>query len=353
MRERIAASIYQQAQSDLALNQKDEAIKKLLRIADVAPNSDIAIKARYDAGVYLIEQQKWAEAEQVYLSFRQQYPKHELTASIPAKMVLIYQNQSKWALAANELSIMERSSNDPNVKRQSLAMGAELYEKSGNKPMAIEQYQRYANEYPRPVAEAMEAEFHLAQLYGELQDTKKRQYWLQRMIDANTSAGSQQSDRTQYLAAAATNELADIPYKDFASTPLTLPLKQSLQRKRSALEKALKAQESVLSFGVAEFTTQASFRIGDIYAQLSRDLMKSERPPNLDADALEQYDLLIEEQAFPFEEKAIQIHQANVQRTTKGIYDQWVKRSFDELAKLLPARYKKAESVLEVSNEIQ
>lgn len=353
MRERIAASIYQQAQSDLVLSQKDEAIKKLLRIADVAPDTDIAIKARYDAGVYLIEQQKWADAEQVYLSFRQQHPKHELTASIPAKMVLIYQNQSKWALAANELSIMERSSNDPNVKRQSLAMGAELYEKSGNKPMAIEQYQRYANEYPRPVAEAMEAEFHLAQLYGELQDTKKRQYWLQRMIDANASAGAQQNDRTQYLAASATNELADIPYKDFASTPLTLPLKQSLQRKRAALEKALKAQESVLSFGVAEFTTQASFRIGDIYAQLSRDLMKSERPKNLDADALEQYDLLLEEQAFPFEEKAIQIHQANAQRATKGIYDQWVKRSFDELAKLLPARYKKAESVLEVSNEIQ
>lgn len=353
MRERIAASIYQQAQSDLALSQKDDAIKKLLRISDVAPDTDIAIKGRYDAGVYLIEQQKWSDAEQVYLSFRQQYPKHELTASIPAKMVLIYQNQSKWALAANELSIMERSSNDPNVKRQSLAMGAELYEKSGNKPMAIEQYQRYANEYPRPVAEAMEAEFHLAQLYGELQDTKKRQYWLQRMIEANASAGAQENDRAKYLAASATNEMADLPYKDFASIPLTLPLKQSLQRKRAALDKALKSQESVLAFGVAEFTTQASYRIGDIYAQLSRDLMKSERPKNLDEAALEQYDLLLEEQAYPFEEKAIQIHQANAQRTMKGIYDQWVKRSFDELAKLLPARYKKPEAVLEVSNEIQ
>lgn len=352
MRERIAASIYQQAQSDLSLSQKDDAVKKLLRISDVAPGTDIAIKGQYDAGVYLIEQQKWNDAENVYLSFRQQYPKHELTASIPAKMVLIYQNQSKWALAANELSIMERSSNDPNVKRQSLAMGAELYEKSGNKPMAIEQYQRYANEYPRPVAEAMEAQFHLASLYGELQDTKKRQYWLQRMIEANASAGAQENDRTKYLAASATNELADIPYRDFVSTPLTLPLKQSLQRKRVALEKALKAQESVLAFGVAEFTTQASYRIGDIYAQLSRDLMKSERPTNLDEAALEQYDLLLEEQAFPFEEKAIQIHQANAQRSTKGIYDQWVKRSFEELAKLLPARYKKSESVLEVSNEI-
>lgn len=353
MRERIAASIYQQAQADLELGQKDQAIAKLLRIADVAPDSDIAIKGRYDAGVYLIEQQKWADAEQVYLSFRQQYPKHELTATIPAKLVLIYQNQSKWALAASELSIMERSSNDPNVKRQSLAMGAELYEKSGNKTMAIEQYQRYANEYPRPVAEAMEAQLHLAQLYGEAQDTKKRQYWLQRMIDANASAGAQGNDRTKYLAASASNELSEDPYKEFASTPLTLPLKQSLKVKRAALDKALKAQEAVLAFGVAEFTTQASYRIGDIYAQLSRDLIKSERPKDLDELALEQYDLLLEEQATPFEEKAIQIHQANAQRSSKGIYDQWVKRSFEELAKLLPARYKKSESVLEVSNEIQ
>lgn len=353
IRERIAASIYEQAQADLAANQKDQAIAKLLRISDVAPDSDVAIKARYDAGVYLIEQQKWAEAEQVYLAFRQQYPKHELTASIPAKMVVIYQNQSKWALAANELGVMERSSNDPNVKRQSLAMGAELYEKSGNKPMAIEQYQRYANEYPKPIAEAMEAEFHLAQLYGEAKDNQKRQYWLQRIVDSEASAGAQRTDRSTYLGASAANELADGPYKEFADIPLTLPLKPSLQRKRAALEKALKAQEGVLNYGVAEFTTQASYRIGEIYAQLSRDLIKSERPKDLDALALEQYDILLEEQAYPFEEKAIQIHQTNAQRSWKGTYDPWVKRSFEELAKLLPARYKKPESVLEVSNEIQ
>jgi glutathione S-transferase len=199
----------------------------------------------------------------------------------------------------------------------------------------------------------MEAEFKIAQLYAELQDTKKRQYWLQRMIEANASAGSQSSDRTKYLAASAANELADIPYKDFSSTPLTLPLKQSLQRKRAALDKALKAQEGVLAYGVAEFTTQASFRIADIYAQLSRDLMKSERPKDLDELALEQYDVLLEEQAYPFEEKAIAIHQANAARASKGVYDQWVKRSYEELARLLPARYKKSESVLEVSNEIQ
>ena len=353
IRERIAASIYQQAQTDLAAGQKDQAIVKLLRIGDVVPDSDIAIKARYDAGVYLMEQEKWADAEKVYLVFRQQYPNHELAATIPAKLVLIYQNQSKWALAANELGVMERSSNDPNVKRQSLAMGAELYEKSGNKTMAIEQYQRFANEYPHPITEAMEAELHLAQLYGENNDTQKHQYWLQRIVESEAGAGAQRTARSTYLAASAANELADAPYKEFTSIPLTLPLKQSLQRKRVALDKALKAEEGVLNYGVADFTTQASFRIGEIYGQLSRDLLKSERPQDLDALALEQYDILLEEQAYPFEEKAIQIHQTNAQRSWKGTYDPWVKHSFEELAKLLPARYKKSESVVEVSNDIQ
>jgi len=351
--ERIAASIYQQAQSDLAQGQKDQAISKLLRISEVAPETDVAIKAQYDAGIYLIEQQKWSEAEKVYTAFRQQYPKHELVSTIPAKMVVIYQNQSKWALAAAELSLMERSSNDPAIKRQSLALGAELYEKSGNKTMALEQYQRYANEYPKPIAEAMEAEFHVAQLYGENHDAQKRQYWLQRIVDSDAAAGSQRTDRSIYLAASAANELAEPAYKEFTSLPLTLPLKQSLQRKRAALDKALKEQEGVLKYGVAEFTTQASFRIGEIYAQLSRDLLKSERPKDLDALALEQYDILLEEQAYPFEEKAIQIHQTNSQRSWKGTYDPWVKNSFEALAKLLPARYKKSETIMEVSNEIQ
>ena len=57
----------------------------------------------------------------------------------------------------------------------------------------------------------------------------------------------------------------------------------------------------------------------------------------------EQYDVLLEEQAFPFEEKAIELHETNAQRTGDGVYDEWVQRSFDVLAKLKPARYAKAE----------
>jgi hypothetical protein len=71
--------------------------------------------------------------------------------------------------------------------------------------------------------------------------------------------------------------------------------------------------------------------------------MDSDRPADLDVDALEQYELLLEEQAFPFEEKAIDLYKANAGRAADGVYDEWVQKSFERLAGLMPARYAKQE----------
>ena len=51
----------------------------------------------------------------------------------------------------------------------------------------------------------------------------------------------------------------------------------------------------------------------------------------------------LEEQAYPFEEKAIELYQANTGRAPDGVYDEWVQKSFDRLAGLMPARYAKKE----------
>jgi len=57
---------------------------------------------------------------------------------------------------------------------------------------------------------------------------------------------------------------------------------------------------------------------------------------------------LLEEQAYPFERKAIEIHELNSQRSWEGIYDQWVEKSFAELKRMLPGRFDKRE--LEVTD---
>jgi len=347
--ERIAASMYKSSEAQLASGEKLAAISKLLLIREISPQSEIAIAAQYDAANYLIELEDWSEAEKVLLDFGARYPQHRLVATLPPKLAFIYQEGSQWDKAAAQLSLMANSG-DPQTRRSSLYLSAELYEKSGNITKALSQYRDYANAYPDPFDLSMEARYKLVELYGKTGDESKRNYWLKALIDQDKKAGSQRTGRSKYLGAMASSKFANDEYLRFTKTKLTLPIKKSMKKKKSAMDTTLKAYRKVLDYGVAEFSTDANYKIGMLYAQLSEDLMNSERPGGLDPLAMEQYEILLEEQAFPFEEKSIDIHASNIERAWEGIYDEGIKNSFKALSALLPARYGKQEYKVEVSS---
>ena len=58
---------------------------------------------------------------------------------------------------------------------------------------------------------------------------------------------------------------------------------------------------------------------------------------------MQEFELAIEEQAYPFEEKAIAMHKSNLELISRGVYDEWIDRSLQKLAELVPARYDKPE----------
>jgi len=88
--------------------------------------------------------------------------------------------------------------------------------------------------------------------------------------------------------------------------------------------------------------------MAELYRTLAKDLLGSERPKNLKGEELEQYNTLLEEQVDPFEEQAIKAHELNTARAKDGVYDEWVKKSFQALAELKPARYGKTELTQDV-----
>ena len=164
-----------------------------------------------------------------------------------------------------------------------------------------------------------------------------------RSIAADAAAGSQRTDRSRYLAAHGALELAR-PHDDLArAIKLTVPLDQSLLAKKTATEQALAGYSRAAQYGIADVTTAAGWAMADLYRDLGKSLLESERPPSLSAEEREAYDVLLEEQAFPFEEKAIEIHEANARRAADGVYDQWVRKSYTSLAELKPARYARTE----------
>jgi hypothetical protein len=229
------------------------------------------------------------------------------------------------------------------VRREALWQAAELYAGAKQGAHAIEVYEYYVGQFPQPAEPAIEARQRIAEHYREAGNSSARQHWLTAIIHADRKAGSERTDRTRYLAAQATFQLAESAYQSYRSVKLRLPLKQSLTAKKRLMESALQQYEQAAAYQIAIVTTAATCRTAEIYAHMGEALLQSERPAALSADALAEYDLLLEEQAYPFEEKAISLHETNIARIESGLYDAWIGRSQNALATLVPSRYAKLE----------
>jgi tetratricopeptide (TPR) repeat protein len=341
--ERLLASVYKQGEAAEAAGETDAAVAHYLRLADIDPDAPLAAQGQFDAVAVVEGAGRIAEAATLLEDFRASYPDSELGADVEKRLAGMYEQTGDWANAADEYVTLANSADDMEVRRQSTYRAAELYLEAGDRPGAIAQFEAYARNFERPLDVNLEAVDQLDTLYEAAGQRKERYYWLNRKIDIHRKMGTAATERATFLAAEAQYVLAEDERSNFEVIQLTNPLPKSLKRKQKALRDAVKAYEAVADYQVAGFSTASTFQIANLYASLSRSILDSERPPGLSALELEQYDILLEEQAFPFEEQAISLHEINMRRSWEGVYDEWVKKSFAELGRLMPARFDKQE----------
>lgn len=342
--DRIAAAIYRQAEAARAAGDVNTAVNEFLRVDGFAPRSPLRITATYDAATLLVNAAQWELAVEILKRFRSAYPNDPLNAEVTQKLAVAYQQSGAAAESAREYErVAALADVSDAVQREARWNAAELYEQAGDVSNARRGWKQFVRDFPEPLAESIEVRQKLADLAREQGDPIDRTDWLQSIINVDAKAGGQRTLRTRTLAAQASLELAEPKLVAFRSVVLSAPLAESLKLKKKRMEDALAAFDAAAAYEVADVTTVATFRVAEIYQQLGADLMASERPTGLSADELEQYDILLEEQAFPFEEKAIELFEVNAGRAQAGVYDEWVAKSFDELAGLMPARYAKFE----------
>ncbi len=351
--ERLASSVYKQGEQQRAAGDLRAAVAQFLRIRELTPGSTIVPSAEYDAAAGLIALQEYRRATGVLEAFRQRFPGHALQRDVPQKLAAAYLGDRQWSRAAALFEEIAAGSDDAGVRRDAFWQAAELYEKDKQAHAAIAAYQRYLGQAQGLFEQGMEARQRIAGLYAAAGELAARDSWLRQMVEAAEGAGGKNTDRTRYLAAQAGFELGEHAYLAFRELRLVHPLARSLKAKKQKMEIALQAYGRTARFAVAEFTTAATYRLAELYHGLSRDLLASERPRELKGVELEQYNVLLEEQAFPFEEKAIEIHETNVSRVADAVYDEWVRKSFEQLRKLRPVRYAKFERSEPLSHAIR
>ena len=352
--ERLAASVYKEGEAKQKAGDAGGAVEDFLRVGRVAPQSKIRANAQYDAAAELLNLKQWDRAIGVLEDFRRQFPQHQLQPDVTRKLAVAYSEGNRPGEAAAEFErIAANPAENRAVQREALMQSADLYSKAGNSPRAMGMLEKFVNTNPTPLTDAEEARQRLADYAGKSGDITRRDHWYQEIIRADAQAGTQRTDRTHYLAAKAQLTLAQPARDAFRAVRLTAPLKKSLAVKRNALESAMEGYKRAAEYQVAEVTTAATYEMAELYGTLAKDILGSQRPPNLKGDALEEYNSLLEEQVFPFEEQAIKAHELNATRARDGVYDEWVRRSFQALAQLKPARYGKTELIQDAVTSLE
>ncbi|WP_445776162.1 tetratricopeptide repeat protein [Shewanella sp.] len=355
MRNLLASSIYFQAQA-VKQTEPELAVSQLLRVAQAVPESQYAVNAELDAANLLLEQQRWQDAVEVLKPFQQRNPNHAFSAAIPAKLAQSYEALSQWDLAAEQLLLIVAKEDSGALKREALYTAADYYLKAGDNNKALSTFKTYATTYPQPFDVAQEVRFKISEFYQQSGDANKQYYWFKQILSFDRQ--QRQSDanaiqaRQVELASIAAFALGEAEQRSFAAIKLNVPLQTSLKRKQDAMKKAISYYQQVLDFQLAKYVPHATYNLAEMYRQLASDMMSSQRPGDLDELALEEYEILLEELAYPFEEKAIEIHISNTQRAWDDIIDQWIAKSFERLAQMSPALYQKQELTHEVIDAI-
>jgi len=352
--ERLAASVYKEGEAKQKAGDAGGAVEDFLRVARVAPESKARVNAQYDAATGLLTLKQWDRAIGVLEDFRRQFPQHQLQPEVTRKLAVAYTEANRPGEAAAEFERIAASPAETHaVQREALMQSADLYAKAGNSARAMSMLEKFVGTNPTPVGDAEEARQRLADYAAQRGDATGRDRWYQEIIRADGEAGSQRTERTHYLAAKSQLALAQPARDAFRAVRLTAPLKKSLVVKRDALERAMDGYKRAAGYQVAEVTTAANYEMAELYGTLAKDIMASERPAQLKGDALEEYNSLLEEQVFPFEEEAIKAHELNAARAKDGVYDEWVRKSFEALARLKPARYGKTELTQDVVTSLE
>ncbi len=347
--ERMAKSIYEQAVVARNAGNLRLAAQTFTRVGVSVPQASIRAAAEYDAASALMTLGDWPGAQVSLEGFQQRFPDHALATDADRKLAQAYEKDKKLSAAAAVYArLSERSSLSPDMRRDASLLSAQSYERGGNALAASKAYETYLDRYPQPQEVAQVARRHLADLArNSRQDQARYLYWLRELVAAGDSATVARDASTRQMAAQASLEIGQISAANARLVRLSLPVEVSLAQRRSAIEAAVSMLDRAAGYGFADVTTAATYELGTVYRDFSRALLQSERPLALSADALAEYNLLLEEQANPFEEKAMKAYEANLQRLRQGVWDQWIRKSSLALSELAPGKYGKKERLEE------
>lgn len=328
----LAAAIYRQGQQAYQRQQWQEAAGHFTRVPEMA--EDYAL-AQYFAGSAYHQIKDFHRAQPLLKTFLTLMPAHELAHDARTKLVEAAEAEGLWEEAASQLEILAPAAKTEDQHRTLLWRAASAYTKAGRAREAAQVYERMVVWFIKPLDMLMEAHLSLAAWYRSQGEVKRQRAHLEAVAKKMPYAKDDAALRG--LVGRAVFALAESDGQACQETVLKAPLETAVKRKKEFLQSAIYYYKQALELDSKQ-ATLVTYQMAKLYQDFAADLIESERPTGLDKEEREMYQLMLEEQAYPFEEKAIALFERNVTEHASNSQDSWVINSQLALKKLRPAQ---------------
>jgi len=134
--------------------------------------------------------------------------------------------------------------------------------------------------------------------------------------------------------------------EDYKAVRLTRPFEKTLKKKTRLIERLVRDYTHIASKAstvAPEVLPQVFFSMGSAFENFRDSILNSDRPRGLTEEEKTEYQFLLEEMAYPYDERSVEAYEKTLRSAlVQTLYDKWLFMGVDRLAYLRPALYKRS-----------
>lgn len=233
-----------------------------------------------------------------------------------------------WRRAIQNYMILANAFPDSALASKGLFRVGQCHETIKDFAGAISAFRRYKQTYPDDPAQLLEAITALGIMYYNQGHLHLSLLEFQETLSAYRQFRAAATPVDEYLPAQAQFMIGEIRFQSYRQIELASPLDRSFQNKQALFNEVLAAYRDAAEYGVAEWTTAATYKIGATFEEFCRALWEAPRPAGLaEADAAH-YEASLQQKIRPFKERALETYRANLRLAEENdVRNEWVDNS--------------------------
>jgi len=336
----ISYSIFKEAELAEAAGDNEGAVTHFFRMAKEFPEGDAAQVSLYRGAEALRKLGREEEAAKVYRRIAEEYKSSKYAESSLTLSSEILSSLGDWGGVAVNYEDLYRLDVTSAEAPGHLYRAAMAFEKAGDKARALSLYTEFEEVFPTDGRYAQ-----VLYLKGALLDSMERLPEAEEYYALSWAAPAE-GDENVYRAKASL-ALGEKELARFSEIRLAGDLAAALEAKERSLEKALGHLIDTATLPYAETLAASLYYAGEAFEEMKVALLESEKPEGLSEEELEEYMFLIEEKAFPLEERGIEFYRKGVAAAQRaGAWNEWVERIYARLEALLPWAFQRGEELV-------